>query len=101
MKKFKYEQLKHYLQTSSKEVIVLDFDEINTIIDSELPPCLSGIGYNKKLLWNNSVGNYATRSWLEAGYVFESCSKENKNVTFIKNDLEANRYLVTNKTNER
>lgn len=95
MGKYKYGPLKNYLLNSNKEVVVLDFDEINTIIDSELPPCLSGIGYNRKLLWNNSLGSYATRSWLEAGYVYESCSKENRNVIFIKNNIESKRYLGT------
>ena len=73
--------------------IVLYFDEINRILGSDLPPCLSGNGYKKKLLWINNVINYATRSCLEAGYVFERYDGYNKNVTFKKNEGEAKEYL--------
>ena len=93
MANYKYEPLKDYLQKSHKPVIELGFDEINKILDSILPPCLSGKGYHKKLLWNNSIGNYATRSWLETGYVFKSYNIENRSVVFVKNEMEAKKYL--------
>lgn len=93
MGQYKYELLKKYFLCSNKFVITLYFDEINKILNAELPSCLSGIGYNSKLLWNNSIGNYATRSWLEAGYIYESYDKENRSVTFRKNEVEAKRYL--------
>ncbi len=90
---YKYEPLKIYLMKSKKETVVLSFDEINRILGSELPPCLSGKGYNKKLFWNNNIMNYATRSWLEADYVFENCDKEKGSVTFKRSVPEAKRYM--------
>lgn len=93
MGNYKYDPLKNYFQRSNEGVITLYFDEINKILKAELPSCLSGTGYNKKLFWNNNMGSYATRSWLEAGYIYESCDKENSNVTFKRDELEAKRYL--------
>ncbi|MDD4431890.1 MAG: hypothetical protein QM215_04935 [Bacillota bacterium] len=93
MGQYKYEPLKNYLAKSKEMTVVLYFDEISRILNSELPACLSGKGYNKKLKWNNSIGNYATRSWLEAGYVFDSFDKDNRIVTFKRNEPEAKRHL--------
>lgn len=93
MGQYKYEPLKQYLINSKEMTVVLYFDKISRILDSELPDCLSGKGRKEKLMWNNSIGNYATRSWLEAGYVFESCDQEKGSVTFKRNVPEAKRIL--------
>ena len=90
---YKYEPLNCYLLNSTADMVTLRFDEINKIIGSDLPPCLSGKDYTKRLLWNNNVRNYATRSWLEAGYVFVEYSKANSCVTFRRALIEAKRHL--------
>jgi len=87
MRDYKYEPLCKYLTNLKAEVITLSFTEINQILDSDLPPCLTGFGYNKSLLWNNNPQNHATRSWLEAGYVCIGYDKNSGSVTFKKTRL--------------
>lgn len=93
MRNYKYEPLCKYLSNLEEESLTLSFSEISQILNADLPPCLSGLGYKKRLLWSNNPKNYATRSWLEAGYIYRGHDKERGNVTFEKNMVEADRYL--------
>ena len=83
MRSNKYEPLGKHLIHNGQQNITLKFNEINKILGSMLPPWL-GDKDRKKLLWNNNPTLYATRSWLEAGYLCTGYNREQEVVSFQK-----------------
>jgi len=92
MKEFKYEPLKEYFLITNKDRIKLTYEEIEEIINNELP----SYSYKYSTFWSNG-GQYHDYAWLDAGWrvnkvvlsnyiIFEKV-KENKDyeqLSFIK-----------------
>ncbi len=82
--KYKYEPLMMYFKKCKEPIVFLTFDEIEEILGDDLPDCLRK---NEKLLWNNKLFYYATRSWVDAGYLVESYNLIPGSVTFVRSEL--------------
>ena len=63
MKEFKYEPLKKYFLISNKDKIKLTYEEIEEIINNELP----SYSYKYSTFWSNG-GQYHDYAWLDAGW---------------------------------
>lgn len=82
-KRDKYINLKNFLVNSNQPVIKLSFEEIEKIIDSELPKT----AYNNGTWWANDTTSHSQSiAWLNAGYETDCVSDtyQEKYIVFIK-----------------
>ena len=60
----KYEPLKHHLRDSGRPLVAMSFEDIEQIIETELPPT----AFKQRAWWsNNPTNNVMTMAWLAAG----------------------------------
>lgn len=79
----KYINLKNFLVNSNQPVIKLSFEEIEKIIDSELPKTAC----NNGTWWANDTTSHSqSTAWLNAGYETDCVSDtyQEKYIVFIK-----------------
>lgn len=79
----KYIKLKNFLFSSNQPVVKLSFDDIEKIIDSELPPS----AHNYSAWWSNdNKCHVQSIAWLNAGYKTDCVSDtyQEKYIVFIK-----------------
>ena len=79
----KYAQLGEYLQgiPGKQDKIRLSFQEIEKIIDDELPPS----AYTLRSWWaNDSVGHVQSKHWLDAGWKVGYRNVSRKEVNFVR-----------------
>lgn len=79
----KYIGLKKFLENSSKPIIKLSFEEIESIIHDSLPP--SAYKYSEPW-WSNNKDHSQAISWLDAGYETEYVTDtyKEKYIVFMK-----------------
>jgi hypothetical protein len=75
----KYYNLYIYLRRSGEDQVVLTFDELERLIDDQLPPsAFMGQGF-----WSNRrTGAAQSRAWMEAGYHVIEVDLETQRVRF-------------------
>lgn len=78
----KYLLLKKFLIQSNQSIIKLSFDDIEAILNFELPPS----AYTRNEWWSNSYSHSQAFSWLDAGYETDCVSDtfEDKYIVFTK-----------------
>lgn len=79
----KYIKLKNFLVNSNQPVVKLSFEEIEKIIDSELPPHAHN---NSAWRSNDTKSHSQSTAWLNAGYETDCVSDtyQEKYIVFIK-----------------
>ena len=91
----KYDGLTELLMNTAEEVeeITLAFDEIATLIHSELP----ATAY-KKAFWVNdrSFSKMQCMAWISAGWVVKSADIGDRQVTFKRDDEPRDEYFLQN-----
>lgn len=78
MKGGKYEPLKYYLTSCSNDIVELSYEEIEKIIENNLP-----MSAHKYIAWWANGGHSQADAWLDAGYRVESV-KLGHSVVFMK-----------------
>jgi len=89
----KYTPLIYHLQNSSgkEDRIKLTFDEINSILDGQLPPSAR----THKVWWaNDSVGHVQSQLWLEAGWRTSFVNMLEETVVFTRIIEQEKRYIA-------
>ena len=76
----KYAPLHEHLKSQIKVEIVMDFDEIEKIIGSKLPP--SARKYSAWWAKGEAGQHVQKRAWLDAGYIVENFDIIRQRVTF-------------------
>lgn len=77
----KYKPIEKNLIASGKKIVVLKFDEIANIIDSELPAS----AFKHRAWWsNNETNSVIAHAWLDAGYKTRNVDVQNCTLEFHK-----------------
>ncbi len=81
----KYKALNEFLIASGENTIVITFDEIANIINTNLPAS----AFKHRAWWSNNESNSViTRAWLDAGYKTRNVNMEKLKLEFHKNLTE-------------
>jgi len=77
----KYSGLLDYLKRQTEHKIVLDFLEIEKLIEDTLPPS----SYKHRQFWSNTSAHSVAYGWLGSEYETTSVNFEKLQVTFERN----------------
>ncbi len=79
----KYQPLENYLKTRGLKEILITFEEIETIIEGNLP---SSARKHRPWWSNNPSNSVITKSWLAAGYRTARVDMEGERLVFVRDD---------------
>ena len=82
----KYELLANYLGKEDRDMIRMTFDEVEQVIQGELPPS----AWKHQAWWSNSESHsHARHGWLYAGYKTSKVNLDAKELIFFRTEPQA------------
>ncbi len=81
-----YQKLMKYLAERNQDMIRLTFDEIESVLGSQLPPS----AFEHRAWWANSASHsHAKYGWMKAGYETSMVDLDSREVSFVRQQMPA------------